>query len=87
MQDHARIGCYSSPVDNILLMRINRPRVKNALNREALRLLAKEGYTTLSQSDRLRCGVVCGEGDVFCAGLDLATTSSRRRLPRVPRLT
>jgi enoyl-CoA hydratase len=52
-------------------MRINRPQVKNALNRDALRLLA-EGYTKLSQSDRLRCGVVCGEGDVFCAGLDLA---------------
>jgi enoyl-CoA hydratase len=51
-------------------MRINRPRVKNALNREALRLLA-EGYTALSNSDRLRSGVVCGEGDVFCAGLDL----------------
>jgi enoyl-CoA hydratase len=72
MQDHANTSAVSiTEVDNILLMRINRPRVKNALNREALRLLA-EGYTTLSQSDRLRCGVVCGEGDVFCAGLDLA---------------
>jgi enoyl-CoA hydratase/carnithine racemase len=58
-------------VDDILLMRVNRPRVKNALNRDALRLLV-DGYTTLSNSNRLRCGVVCGEGDVFCAGLDLA---------------
>lgn len=58
-------------VDDILLMRVNRPRVRNALNRDALRLLV-EGYTTLSNSNRLRCGVVCGEGDVFCAGLDLA---------------
>jgi enoyl-CoA hydratase len=58
-------------VDDILLMRLNRPRVKNALNRDALRLLV-DGYTTLSNSTRLRCGVVCGEGDVFCAGLDLA---------------
>jgi len=58
-------------VDDILVMRINRPRVKNALNREALRILAT-AYTRLSDSDRLRCGVVCGEGDVFCAGLDLA---------------
>jgi enoyl-CoA hydratase len=58
-------------VDDILLMRINRPRVKNALNRDALRLLV-DGYTTLSNSGRLRCGIVCGEGDVFCSGLDLA---------------
>ena len=72
MQDQADTAAVIiTEVDNILLMRINRPLVKNALNREALRLLAA-GYTTLSQSDRLRCGVVCGEGDVFCAGLDLA---------------
>jgi enoyl-CoA hydratase/carnithine racemase len=57
--------------DDILIMRINRPRSRNSLNREALRRLA-EGYTRLSQDDRLRCGVVCGEGEVFCAGLDLA---------------
>jgi enoyl-CoA hydratase len=47
--------------DNILVMRINMPRVKNALNLEVLRLLA-EAYTTLSNSGDLRCGVVCGEG-------------------------
>lgn len=58
-------------VDDILVMRLNRPRVKNALNREALRILAK-AYTRLSTSRELRCGVVHGEGDVFCAGLDLA---------------
>jgi enoyl-CoA hydratase len=58
-------------IDDILVMRLNRPRVKNALNREALRLLV-EAYTRLSNSEALRCGVVCGEGDVFCAGLDLA---------------
>jgi enoyl-CoA hydratase len=69
--DANRSAVIVTEADDILLMRINRPQVKNALNRDALRLLA-EGYTKLSQSDRLRCGVVCGEGDVFCAGLDLA---------------
>jgi enoyl-CoA hydratase len=58
-------------IDDVLVMRLNRPRVKNALNREALRILAG-AYTRLSNSKELRCGVVYGEGDVFCAGLDLA---------------
>lgn len=58
-------------IDDILVMRLNRPRARNALNREALRILA-EAYTRLSNSKELRCGIVYGEGDVFCAGLDLA---------------
>jgi enoyl-CoA hydratase/carnithine racemase len=57
--------------EGVLVMRLNRPSMKNALNLDALRQLA-QAYTALSQSDHLRCGLLCGEGDVFCAGLDLA---------------
>lgn len=58
-------------IDGILVMRLNRPRVRNALNRDALRILA-DAYTRLSSTKELRCGLLHGEGDVFCAGLDLA---------------
>ena len=58
-------------VDGILVMRLNRAHAKNALNLDALRQLA-QAYTTLAAADHLRCGLLCGEGDVFCAGLDLA---------------
>jgi hypothetical protein len=51
-------------------MRLNRPQAKNAINVEMLQSLA-ENYTRLSSSTELRCGVLCGEGDIFCAGLDL----------------
>lgn len=73
MSDGARqeAAVVVSEIDDVLVMRLNRPRVKNALNREALRILA-EAYTRLSNSKELRCGVVHGGGDVFCAGLDLA---------------
>jgi len=57
-------------IGSCLVIRLNRPQAKNAINVEMLQALA-ENYTRLSSSPELRSGVLCGEGDTFCAGLDL----------------
>lgn len=71
MTQETDVSLVVTEMDDILVMRINRPRAKNALNLDALRRLAA-AYTRLSESPDLRCGVLCAEGDIFCAGLDLA---------------
>lgn len=52
------------------LVRLNRPNKKNALSVALLKELV-QGINQLSQDDAVRCIVLEGAGDTFCAGRDL----------------
>jgi len=55
---------------HVLLMGINRPEKRNALDLEMYYELAR-AYGKLSQDKDLRCGLLYAVGDHFSAGLDL----------------
>ncbi|MBL8883362.1 MAG: enoyl-CoA hydratase [Hyphomicrobium sp.] len=60
----------SGPEDGVSWVRINRPEVKNALNRNARELLAQH-FTALSEDANTRCIVLTGGDKVFAAGADI----------------
>jgi enoyl-CoA hydratase/carnithine racemase len=55
----------------VLLIGLNRPEKRNAVNLATLEALAK-AYEVLGDDPGLRCGVLFGHGEHFSAGLDLA---------------
>jgi enoyl-CoA hydratase len=55
---------------NILVITLNRPEVRNAID-SALSLGVFDALATLDGDDDLRVGVLTGAGGTFCAGLDL----------------
>jgi enoyl-CoA hydratase/carnithine racemase len=58
----------------VLHLRLNRPAKRNAVN-DGLILALDRAFTGLSAD--VRCVVVSGEGQHFCAGLDLSELSER----------
>src|SRR5215212_2983216 len=56
--------------DNVLLVTINRPEAKNAVN-EAVAQGVAAAMDELDRVDDLRVGVITGTGGTFCAGMDL----------------
>ncbi len=56
---------------HVLLMGLNRPAKRNALNIELLIELGR-AYERLERDEDLRCGVLFAHGDHFTGGLDLA---------------
>ncbi len=56
----------------IMLIGLNRPAKRNAFDRQMLDELAT-AYAQLEDSDDVRCGVLYAEGEMFTAGLDLAS--------------
>ncbi|MGI5176007.1 enoyl-CoA hydratase-related protein [Dactylosporangium sp. CA-152071] len=54
----------------VLVVTMNRPRQRNALN-AALRRALRETFDAFEQDDELRCAVLAGNGPSFCAGGDL----------------
>lgn len=60
---------------NVLIMTINRPQAKNAVNGAVTRGL-EAGIDQLEESDDLWIGVIAAVGDVFCAGADLKEINS-----------
>ena len=56
--------------DGVLVITINRPQAKNAVN-----LAVAEGIAValerLDRDDTLRVGILTGAGGTFCAGMDL----------------
>jgi len=57
---------------HILLIGLNRPAKRNAFDRQMLDELAT-AYAQLEDRDDVRCGVLYAEGEMFTAGLDLAS--------------
>lgn len=67
--------------DRILLITINRPRAKNAVNKAVAEGLAA-AMDTLDGDPGLSVGVLTGAGGSFCAGMDLKAFA-RGELPMV----
>ena len=57
---------------HILLIGLDRPAKRNAFDRQMLDELAT-AYAQLEDDEDLRCGVLFAEGEMFTAGLDLAS--------------
>ena len=56
--------------DGVLVITINRPAAKNAVNRSVSEGIAA-ALDKLDADDALRVGVLTGAGGTFCAGMDL----------------
>jgi len=56
--------------DGILIVTINRPERRNAVNR-AVSLAIADAMDRLDGSDSLRVGILAGRGGSFCSGMDL----------------
>jgi len=68
--------------DGVLLITINRPEARNAVNAEVARGVAA-AIDALDERDDLRVGVITGAGGTFCAGMDLKAflTGGRPSIP------
>jgi enoyl-CoA hydratase len=56
--------------DGILIVTINRPEAKNAMNQAAAEGIAA-AMDRLEAEDDLRCAILTGAGGTFCSGMDL----------------
>ena len=65
----------NEPEDGVLVLAMNRPEARNALNLELVEAMA-DAIEEFSTSSRWRCGVLTGAPPAFCAGLDLKSFSS-----------
>ena len=59
------------PSDAIVVFRLNRPQVRNALNLEVRARLADE-VTRHAADEEIRCLIVTGSDTVFAAGADIS---------------
>ena len=55
---------------NVLIVTINRPEAKNAMNQAAAQGISA-AMDRLEAEDDLRCAVLTGAGGTFCSGMDL----------------
>jgi enoyl-CoA hydratase len=69
----------------VLLITLNRPDDRNALNHELAELLA-ESLQELDSDDSLTIGVLTGAGKGFCSGMDLKAFAKRGASPTLGRL-
>ena len=61
--------------DNIAIVKINRPKVLNALNEETIKELTK-AVEELNQDKKIKVAILTGEGDkAFIAGADISAMS------------
>jgi enoyl-CoA hydratase/carnithine racemase len=58
--------------DGVLVVTFNRPEKKNAIN-TAMWVALKDVFRAAAEDDSVRCVLLCGAGDNFCAGVDLAS--------------
>jgi E-phenylitaconyl-CoA hydratase len=57
-------------VDHVAVITLNRPEVRNAMNRE-LRQALMEGLRRVREEDEIRVAIITGAGRAFSAGADL----------------
>jgi len=67
--------------DGILVIHMNRPEVRNAINAE-LAAGIRQAIDLLESREDLRVGILHGAGGTFCAGLDLKAFA-RGEMPRL----
>ena len=63
--------------DNVLVVTLNRPQKKNAVNCEVMCRLY-DAWLELDGDEDLRVAILTGRGDTFCAGMDLAEIGKLR---------
>ena len=68
--------------DGVLVITINRPEARNAVNGEVARGIAA-ALDALDGRDDLNVGVITGAGGTFCAGMDLKAFLTGER-PAIP---
>lgn len=56
--------------DGVMIITVNRPEAKNAMNKAASELIAA-ALDQLDADNDLRVGIVTGAGGTFCSGMDL----------------
>jgi enoyl-CoA hydratase len=65
------------PEGHVLVVTLNRPEKKNAVNSEVMCRLY-DAWVRLDAEDELRAGILTGRGDTFCAGMDLSEIGKMR---------
>ncbi|MFA5664192.1 crotonase/enoyl-CoA hydratase family protein [Castellaniella sp.] len=68
--------------ENVLIMQLNRPQARNAINLEMARQLAA-ALDELDADPDLRLGVLTGAGGHFCSGMDLKAFAATGERPYV----
>jgi enoyl-CoA hydratase/carnithine racemase len=63
--------------DGILLLTLNRPEKKNAINNE-MWVAIREAFRTAEDDENVVCVVLTGSGGNFCAGVDLGSFGEPR---------
>ena len=58
--------------DGVLVLTLNRPQKKNAIN-YGMWIDLREVFRSAAADDAVRCVLLCGAGEHFCAGVDLAS--------------
>ena len=58
--------------DGVLVVSFNRPEKKNAIN-NAMWVAIRDTFRSAAADDSVACVLLRGEGDNFCAGVDLAS--------------
>lgn len=64
----------SEKQDGVLIVWLNRPEKKNAINDE-MWLGIRDTFREAAEDDAVACVLLCGRGDNFCAGVDLSSFS------------
>jgi enoyl-CoA hydratase len=57
--------------DHVMTVTLNRPEKKNAVNCEVMCHLY-DAWKRVDEDDDVRCAILTGNGDTFCAGMDLS---------------
>jgi enoyl-CoA hydratase len=75
--------CVTTAVqDGVLIITLNCPAVRNALNLETAKALA-EALDQFNDDDSLRLGILTGAGNTFCSGMDLKAFAATGQRPYV----
>jgi enoyl-CoA hydratase len=62
---------------HVLVVTLNRPEKKNAVNSEVMCRLY-DAWVRLDREEELRAAILTGRGDTFCAGMDLSEIGKMR---------
>lgn len=68
-------NCAIEKEGHVLIVTLNRPEAKNALSGPMIVGMYK-AWRRLDEDKDLRCAILTGKGDTFCAGMDLKTGPS-----------
>ncbi len=68
--------------DNILIITLNRPDKKNAINAVMMNEV-NYALAYAKQERKIRVVVIDAEGDIFCAGADLSNSKSKSNVPKL----